>query len=324
MMGLALDSKYYALTLAASCLIAALASVERRRYFRSASPYVSIAVALALWAPHLYWLALSGAPPIRYLSRVSGRTFAETGFFAASAAIGALLQQGVAVGVIAACGRGRDERRADSENRRLLLILALAPLAFSIVAAFALRTKISSNMLIGVFPLTPLAAIVWLRPDPARLRLWTLRAATVVSLGALLLSPLIAVGKAWWGRDPEDWEPRREAALAATDFWRRATTAPLAFVAGSFRYDNAAVFYSPEHPSAFVNFDYFGNRWANPEKIAAQGLLTICRKDDSSCLDETAKFMTPAARREEISLAHEAFRRKRKSVDFVFTAIPPR
>ena len=53
MMGLALNSKYYALTLAATCLIAALASVERGRYFRSASPYVSVAVALALWAPHL-------------------------------------------------------------------------------------------------------------------------------------------------------------------------------------------------------------------------------------------------------------------------------
>ncbi len=56
LMGCALESKYYALTLAASCLIAALASGERRRYFRSASPYVSVAVALALWAPHLWWL----------------------------------------------------------------------------------------------------------------------------------------------------------------------------------------------------------------------------------------------------------------------------
>jgi 4-amino-4-deoxy-L-arabinose transferase-like glycosyltransferase len=324
MMGLALDSKYYALTLAATCLIAALASSERRRYFRSASPYVSVAVALVLWAPHLYWLATSGAPPIRYLSRVSGRTFAETGFFAASAAIGALLQQVIAVGVVAASGRRGAERTIDDENRRLLLILALAPLVLSVVAAFALRTKISSNMLIGVFPLSPLAAIVWWRAEPAQIRLWTLRAATVVSLGALLASPLIAVGKAWWGHDPEDWEPRREAAIAATDFWRSVTPAPLRFVAGSFRYDNAAVFYSPEHPSVFVNFDYFGNRWASPEKIAAQGLLTICRKEDSFCLDETAGFMTPAARREEISLAHEVYGHRRKPVDFVFTAIPPR
>ena len=64
-------------------------------------------------------------------------------------------------------------------------------------AALLLRTKISSNMLIAVFPLSPLLAIVLWRPDPARLRAWALRGAAAVSLGALALSPLIAVGKAW-------------------------------------------------------------------------------------------------------------------------------
>ncbi|HXT06740.1 MAG TPA: glycosyltransferase family 39 protein [Roseiarcus sp.] len=323
LMGLSLNSKYYALTLAATCLIAALASSQRRRYFRSASPYVSVAVALALWAPHLYWLATSGAPPIRYLERVSGGGVAETAFFAASAVIGAALQQILALGVAAALRR-RGEPALDSDNRRLLLILALAPVVLSVAAALALRTKISSNMLIGVFPLSPLVAIVYWRPDPARARRWALAAAALVSLGALALSPLIAVGKAWYGRDSEDFAPRREAALAATAFWRHTTAAPLAFVAGSFRYDNAAVFYSPEHPSAFVDFDYFGNRWVSPEKLAAGGLLSICRKDDAGCLAKTARFATPAARREEITLAHKAYGRTRRPVDFVITAIPPR
>jgi hypothetical protein len=178
-------------------------------------------------------------------------------------------------------------------------------------------------MLIAVFPLTPLLALELLRPEPALVRLWALRGAAVVCLGALALSPLIAVGKAWYGRDSEDWEPRREAALAATQVWRRATPAPLGFVAGSFRYDNAAVFYSPGHPSAFVDFDYFGNRWASPEKLAARGLLTICLRQDAACLAATERFATPAARREPLTLAHTAFGRARASVEFVVTAIPP-
>jgi hypothetical protein len=102
------------------------------------------------------------------------------------------------------------------------------------------------------------------------------------------------------------------------------TPSPLAFVAGSFRYDNATVFYSPEHPSAFVNFDYFGNRWASPEKLAAEGLLTICRKDDTDCLAKTAEFATPAARHEDITLSHHAYGRTRRPQEFVITAIPPR
>ncbi len=325
MMGLALDSKYYALTLAATCLIAALASRERRRYFGSASPYVSAAAALALWAPHLAWLAANGAPPLRYLARVSGRAFSQTAFFAATAVLGAGLQQVLAIGLPAAAAWRRRGAAAplDAENRRLLAILALTPAALSFIAALALRTKISSNMMIGIFPLSPLLAIEWWRPEPERLRLWALRGATAVSLGALALSPLIAAAKAWYGRDPEDGEPRQEAALAATALWRGATPAPLGFVAGSFRYDNAAVFYSPDHPSAFVNFDYFGNRWVTPEKLRTQGLLTICRADDAGCLAETAKFAPAQARREEIVLAHKAFGRTRPSVAFILTAIPP-
>jgi 4-amino-4-deoxy-L-arabinose transferase-like glycosyltransferase len=345
-MGLGLLSKYYALVLAATCLIAALASPERRRYFRSASPYVSIAVALALFAPHLAWLATTGAPPIRYLARVSGRSFAEVSLFAASAVIGSILQQVVVVGVVAAAAwtersapapplphpppLGEREKAAtapivDNNARRLLLVFTLAPLALSVVAALVLRTKISSNMLIGVFPLGPLLAMELLAPlDGTRLRRWALGAASIVSVGALALSPFIAVGRAWYGRTPEDSEPRREAALAATEFWESVTKAPLAFVAGSFRYDNATTFYSPQHPSVFVGFDYFGNRWATPQAIAARGLLTICLKDDKACLNATTRFSTPATQRESVSLAHVAYGRTRAAVDFVITAIPPR
>ena len=353
--GLALQSKYFALIFVATCLIAALASGERRAYFRSYSPYVSAALAALIWAPHLIWLAESGAPPIRYLARVSGRTLVEAVDLAALAVIGALLQQAVMVGVVAAAARARPNseeadalrhpresgdpgpddvrspgsplsrgRQIPSETFRLLLILASAPTALSVLAALLLRTKLSSNMLISVFPLSPLLAIALWRPEPSLLWRWTRRAAMAVSLGALLLSPLIAVGKAWYGRDSEDWEPRKEAASAATAFWRQTTAAPLAFVAGSFRYENAAAFYSPERPSVFVNFDYFGNRWVTPERLGALGLLTICRKDDRVCLDQTAGFATAATRREDVTLAHSAYGRTRRSVDFVFTAIPPK
>ena len=88
----------------------------------------------------------------------------------------------------------------------------------------------------------------------------------------------------------------------------RPTAAPLAFVAGSFRYDNAAAFYSSERPSVFVNFDYFGNRWATPEALRRKGLLTICRKDDAACLDQTAAFANAATRRADATLAHAAYR----------------
>ena len=319
MMGLALNSKYFSGVLGATCFFAALASRERGRYFRSLSPYVSVAVALTLFAPHLWWLATTGAPPVRYLARVSGRGFAESAGFAALAVLGSLAQQALVFGFVAAGGRGR----GDAERSRVLSTLVLAPIVLSVAAALALRTKLSSNMLIGVFPLAPLYAIELVRPDLAWLRKWSWRGAIVLALGALALSPLIGLLKSWYGRDAEDVEPRREAALAATEVWRRATDAPLAFVAGSFRYDNATVFYSPGHPSAFVNFDISGNRWAAPEAVRARGLLTICLKGDSVCLEQTARFSNSSALREEMTLIHTPYGRSRKPFAFVVTAIPP-
>jgi 4-amino-4-deoxy-L-arabinose transferase-like glycosyltransferase len=276
MTGLCLDSKYYALTLVATCGVAALASGERKRYFGSLSPYLSAAVALAFWAPHLIWLAETGAPPIRYLARVSGRGFGETAAFAATALAGSLAQQALALANSPALGKpggsplplwerlrvrgglilkarwmGPSLIKGEGvvrENLRLVAILALAPPLLSVVAALALRTKLSSNMLIGVFPLTPLLAIELWRPDPARLRFWTLRGATALSVGALALSPIIAVGKAWWAAIPRissragkpRWPRPTFGAARHRPLWlssqaRSATTTPLCFTAPSIR-----------------------------------------------------------------------------------------
>ena len=97
-------------------------------------------------------------------------------------------------------------------------------------------------MLIAVFPLTPLLAIDFWRARPGAARSsGALRGAAAAALGALVASPLIAVGKAWYGRDPEDREPRQEAALAPRpQFWRACDAAAVALRRGSFRYDNAA------------------------------------------------------------------------------------
>jgi hypothetical protein len=206
----------------------------------------------------------------------------------------------------------------------MLATLALAPLVLTVVAALALRTKVSTNMLIGTFSLMPLLAIEISRArNLYRLRRIATRLAVGVSLGALAASPAVALGKAWFSRDSNDWEPRKELARAATAFWHEKTGRPLEYVAGSFRYDNAVAFYSGDRPHVFVRFDYFGNKWVTPKALADHGLLTVCRKDDAECLAATAALSTPATSRTETTLSHRFFHHDAKPVDFVLTAIPP-
>jgi 4-amino-4-deoxy-L-arabinose transferase-like glycosyltransferase len=73
-LAIAMLSKYYAAILAATCFFAAVQHPARARYFSSASPYVSTAVAAALCAPHLWWVIASGAPTVRYFAAETGRS----------------------------------------------------------------------------------------------------------------------------------------------------------------------------------------------------------------------------------------------------------
>jgi dolichyl-phosphate-mannose-protein mannosyltransferase len=331
-MALALLSKYYALILAATCLIAALQHPERRRYFASTSPYISVAIAAALCAPHLWWLRSSGAPPLHYLSRISGRGYGAIALFAATAFFGALAQNAAVVAVVAIVARLRPSEAAASIGAqwknprfRVLAILAIAPLILTVLSAFALRTKISTNMLIGTFSLMPLLAVEIARPRRLdQLRIVAARLVAALAIGALVASPAVALANVWLSHNINDVQPRREIAAEATRLWREATGRPLAFVASTEPYDNALAFYSPDRPHTFVHFSFFGNRWVTPEKLAEQGLLSICLEGDEGCAALTERFATPQATRNRITLAHAAFGHSAKPVTFIVTIIPPR
>jgi 4-amino-4-deoxy-L-arabinose transferase-like glycosyltransferase len=71
-LGLALLSKYFALILAATCLVAALVHPARRAYFASPVPYISMLVAALLFAPHIWWLLRSDATPVHYFVHKTG------------------------------------------------------------------------------------------------------------------------------------------------------------------------------------------------------------------------------------------------------------
>jgi hypothetical protein len=60
-------SKYYTAALLASCVAASFAHPNWRRYYRSAAPYITVAVFALLMAPHVWWLFQNDFLPLRYL-----------------------------------------------------------------------------------------------------------------------------------------------------------------------------------------------------------------------------------------------------------------
>lgn len=232
--------------------------------------------------------------------------------------------------IVAATGAAPRRWRAGLSERwreprfRFMATLALAPLALTLVAGLALRTKISTNMTIGVFSLVPLVLIEIVAPEaPARLVRYAWRTAALLSAAALVASPAIAYGRLRWSSDPNDLQPRRELAHEAARIWHAATSAPLLYVAGTDLYENAAAFYSPDRPHAFLHFDHYRAPWITPEDLARHGLLSVCVKDDEPCRAATAALARPDATSREVTLAHRFWGRSAPAITFVVTVIPP-
>ena len=83
--------KYWSVFLLTGLAIAALVDKRRSVYFRSASPWITIAVGLAVLAPHLLWLYRHDFAPFGYAMSIHGaKSFADTavgalGYLAGSA-----------------------------------------------------------------------------------------------------------------------------------------------------------------------------------------------------------------------------------------------
>jgi hypothetical protein len=320
--GLALMSKYYALILLATCGLGALATPCLAKYARSTSPWISAGIAAAISAPHVAWLLTHDAPPLRYLAHVSGRDFRAIVGDAATTFLWSMISLLPALAIIARFARGaaRRERGADLP---VIAIFAWAPLALTLIAGLALRTKLTPEMPIGTFPLAPLFFIEALGARGLDgLSRTSARLAVGLPLALLIGSPFIMLARAWlWGH-ADDVAPQQEIAIAATKLWRERTGTPLSYVAGH-GYEDAVAFYSPDRAHAFYDFDFSKNLWVTPERLAERGLMTVCLRRDSACLAATAAFLTPASSQSEITVAHRFGRHLANSRAFIVTIIPP-
>ena len=282
-MALAMLSKYYAVVLGLTCLAAALVHPERGRYFASWSPYLSTALGLALFAPHVWWLFHRDFLPVRYAMNLSAahglasRGIAGAAKFALDLVVACAAYQAL-VAIVILVGRGKGARPTPSERWRdprfrIVAILVLTPVILTLLAGLVFRLKISSNMMFGVFSLAPLFLIDLIGvADDARLKRLALRLACGLSLIALALSPVVALTKITQAKDdPNLTLPRRELAREATRIWRERTGLALAYVAGGDLYPDAVASLHPAptgRTASLIHFDARRAPWVTPDDLA--------------------------------------------------------
>ncbi len=328
---LAMLGKYYSVFLIGSFAIAALLHRERRAYYTSSAPWIASATGLAALAPHIYWLATTGAQPFAYaIERHSGKALGP----ALIEATGFLLAMG---GLIAIPGliwlvmaRPRLSRLLDDifkldPGLQLLSSISIGTIVLPALVSAVFGTDMPPLWgLQGVF-LFVVVIVCGASYQAPRERTANLLVAAVgvAVLAAFVAAPLHALYRNYFplheGRN--FYQP---AVAELTRQWHALSDTALPAVGGDEGLAFAAAFYSPDHP-VFDTGLVHPHELQLPDDAFTQGWAALCYDTDISCVAgmDSAAARTNRAVRSSFSLTTSLFGLEGASQGFVALIVPP-
>ena len=160
----AMMGKYWSIFLLAGLGIAALADPRRAQYFRSAAPWVTIAVGAILFAPHVAWIVAHDFAPFTYAVVAHQSTLASSasvglGFLAGSRAIWRRRSSSRAIITRPSLAALADTLWPHEPGRRFALIAFIAPLLLPALAAMLAKVEIVSLWAMSAMTLLPVVLL---------------------------------------------------------------------------------------------------------------------------------------------------------------------
>lgn len=284
--------KYWSVFLLAGLALAAAIDARRADYFRSAAPWITIAVGLAVLSPHLIWLMQNNFAPLGYAMIVHGEkplaatALSALGYLAGSFGYIAAPLVVTAIFVLRSNIRLRGSERiliADmiwpsDRERRLLALAFWLPLLLPALGAVIGKSEITSLWSMPAFTLLPVLLLsqpaVHVRPvDAQRILL----VAIAVPLIMLLASPLIAIMAQRGGPQPASAQARL-LAVEVERLWHETTPQRLRFVGGDADLAYAVVSFASDRPRALTDM-----RAPDAAELARAGQAIVCFAEDAGC-----------------------------------------
>ena len=269
----AMLGKYWSIFLLAGLAVAALADPRRGGYFRSAAPWITIAVGGLAIAPHLAWIVANDFAPFAYAVAAHPATRESAIMSAVGFVLGVAGYIAAPVALALAAARPGLRTFVDmvwpaEPARRLVLIAFAAPLLLPALAAVVAKVEIVSLWQMGAMTLLPVVLLA----SP----LVTLSRADAVRLLALALAfPVLMTIAAPWiaiviHREgvPNYATHYRLLARAVDRIWRETTDQPLRFVGSFTNVVNGMSFYLPSRPATLEINEPAVTPWADPERRA--------------------------------------------------------
>ncbi len=288
----AMLAKYYSGLLLASCIIAALVTPERNRFWRSPAPYVAVVACLALMSPHILWLIEQRASTLAYAFHAdpdavaaSKRGPAMALMFAWQTPLLMLPMAMIAWLYVRANGnptRAECGQPAPHRFERELLVLTVLPYLATIAMTLVFSLRGATNWAMPLYLMLPVIAAARIGAPSARalkLAAATVAASTVAICIAGQIGARIAVARGVDGST----DPRQEIAIAINVLWRQSVGSALPIVGGDNRLASAAVLYAPDHPQGWPSFSTTQAPWIDIEAARTGGFIAVCRATDAAC-----------------------------------------
>jgi 4-amino-4-deoxy-L-arabinose transferase-like glycosyltransferase len=323
----AMLGKYWSVFLLAGLAVAALADPRRGAYFRSAAPYVTIAVGALALAPHLAWIVTNDFAPFAYAVAAHPATqlsALKSGF---DYLLGAAAYVAAPAALALAAARPGLPAVADTvwpsePARRLVLIAFAAPIVLPALAAAVAKVEIVPIWAIG--GATLLSVILLSSPRVAVPRA---HAVQLLALGLAfpavmtLAAPVIAIVIHRQGLS--NYATHYRLLAAAVDrSWREATSKPMRFVGSYTNVVNGIVFYLRDRPSTLVINEPRVTPWADAASVARDGIALVCPEPEAACM-EALNARARGLTRHAVTLSRRHFGVADPAVRYVIVVVPP-
>ncbi len=329
---LAMLGKYYSVFLVGAFVLAAICHPQRRVYFSSSAPWISTVVGFAVLAPHLHWLATTGAMPFTYaLAGHTGKAFG-------SALIDALLFiPGIALALaiptvtwVLIAGyrlnRFSHDFRAMNPGLLLLFLVSVGTIVLPMLTCVWLGADMPPNWALqGLFLFAIL--IVCGTSYPIE-RFYSVNLAVLVIAIAMVAAFVVAPVHALYRNTHPLNEGRNFYQLSAMELtrqWREQSGMVLPAVGGDDGLAFALAFYSPDH-------QVYEERLVDPnsERLPLQttfkrGWAALCYGEDPRCIAsmESAAARTSRYVRSEFAVHSELLGLPGATQRFTALIVPP-
>jgi len=288
--------------------LAALIHPGRMHFLRSPAPWVAAVVYCVALTPHMLWLIKWNFPTLQWASSLADQpgsplqTLDYLGHHLALIAIPVL----IGTALLLPWRKILNPAAVKNPDAFLILIISIVLVFTPPVIALALGSYLRLDWGNPLFFLVPLTVMV-LAPRLVTRRA-VARAAIVATAFTLLLlaaSPIYPWVNYRLRPVGGSHAPYHEIGIELTKLWRARFDTPLAIAVGGYEVAAYVVFYSPDHPKMYADFDPALSPWIDyPDELRRKGWIGACATFATDCIAKLVA-LDPAAERTTVSVTRE-------------------